>query len=133
MDASRYVGIPFKDHGRGPDGVDCWGLVRMVYRNHLDVDLPEYAGDYVSAHEAREVAALVAGERLGWTPVPIGRERPMDVVLLRVMGHPTHVGVVVEPGVFLHCLRGMDTVLESYRSAAWRKRLEGFYRWTNSN
>lgn len=38
----KWLSIPYKDYGRDLDGLDCWGLVRLV-RHELRGDLfPEY-------------------------------------------------------------------------------------------
>ena len=38
------VGKPYKIGGRGPNAFDCWGLVRYVYKELLNIELPVYAG-----------------------------------------------------------------------------------------
>lgn len=40
--------VPFADLGRDWSGCDCWGLVRLVYRHELGIELGEYGGINVS-------------------------------------------------------------------------------------
>ena len=130
MDMKQYIQIPYADKGRTPAGVDCWGLVRLIYRNEFGVDLPSYADRYPSAQEIREASKVVVEERLEWEDVESGSEIPGDLVILRLAGFPTHVGVVIDPlrKLFIHVMKGSDSVIERYTSVVWRNRFEGFVR-----
>jgi cell wall-associated NlpC family hydrolase len=127
--AARWVGTPYRDHGRDEAGVDCWGLVVLIYRHELGIALPEYAGAYASPRERLEVAGLIQGEAPGWDRVPAGDERPGDVVLLQVRGQPCHVGIVTEPGWMLHAQSGSDTVHEPYERGRWATKVRAIYRY----
>jgi cell wall-associated NlpC family hydrolase len=131
--AAGYVGLPFLEHGRSRAGVDCWGLVRLVYAERLGVALPSYlAGhDGVGRADAEAIARLVRGGLAidGWRAVPAGEERELDGILLRTFGHPMHMGVVLAPGRMLHVDRGIDAAIEDYRGERWRRRVVAFYRW----
>ena len=62
-------------------------------------------------------------------PVRIGDEHPGDGVLLRVMGRPIHVGVVVARGWMLHIEKNCDSLIERYAGGSrWERRVLGFYR-----
>ena len=51
-----YIGIPFANHGRDLVGVDCWGLVTIVYRRELQIVLPDYHERYRDAEHIRGIA-----------------------------------------------------------------------------
>lgn len=126
----RYVGLPFRDKGRDVTGVDCWGLLRLLYAELAGIDLPSYATQYgpLSAAPDPGLAALIRAELPAWSLVPAGQERALDGVALSMGDGETHIGIVVTPGYFLHARLGADTVVERYHAAAWRRRVSGFYR-----
>jgi len=123
-----YVGLPFKEHGRGRDGMDCWGLCRTVLAERFGLHLPAYVEGYASTEDAKDIARIIRGEMAPWRPVPAGAERPGDVALIRMLNHPMHVGVVVARGWMLHIEEGIDACLERYDGSKWRRRLIGIYR-----
>lgn len=41
---SDWLRIPYRPYGRGPDGCDCWGLVRIVRKALRGDALPSYSG-----------------------------------------------------------------------------------------
>jgi cell wall-associated NlpC family hydrolase len=129
MNFNKYTSIPFKAHGRDRDGVDCWGLVWMIYKNELNIKLPRYDKEYSDPDDYREVAALVAGEKSTWVEVPKGEERPGDVLLLKLLGVPCHVATVMENGYMIHIMNRINAVSERYDVTRWAKRVEGIFRY----
>lgn len=130
MSWSKYVGIPFVEHGRDRHGCDCWGLLRLFYREQLGIDLPIYAGEYRNTRDSLAILRLVR-EQLAtdrWSPV---RESPAfgDAVVIRIKGQPWHVGVALGGGDMLHARHGAQTCIESLDSVLWRSRIEGVYRY----
>jgi cell wall-associated NlpC family hydrolase len=128
--ARKYIGIPFREKGRDEDGLDCWGLVRLVFKEERGIVLPSYDESYSSTEDSEAIEALVIENKTSWQEVPAGKERPWDVVLLRLRGRPMHVGLVTAPGFMLHITRETFYVAhESYRAAIWRSKILGFYRY----
>lgn len=127
IDPTPFIGLPYLDHGRGPVGYDCWGLVRLVYQQIFNINLPSFVDGYQSASwDVEGVAALVTHERQRWKQVSEPLEG--DVVVLRVMQRPRHVGIVINSEVMLHSLAGHDSAIERF-SPKWSRRIDGFYRY----
>ena len=120
---NEYVGIPYAARGRTRQGADCWGLVRLVYAERFGIDLPGFDGYADSADPL--VPELIAREREGWEP----KDAPAvgDVLVFRLLGRLSHVGVYVGEGQFLHAREGHAACIERLASGAWKHRLAGCY------
>jgi cell wall-associated NlpC family hydrolase len=125
MNVDRFVGLPWQDRGRTAAGVDCWGLVRLVYAGELGIDLPDHAGDYVDTGDRGAILPLVEDARADWWPVRTVA-RAGDLVLMRQA--PWHVGVVVGRGRMLHIPEGGTSCIEPYETGRWGNRVEDIYR-----
>ena len=125
--AAEYVGLPFRPHGRGPEGYDCWGLVRRVLADRWGVEPPSYDERYATVTDPR-IAETVEAEARAWRRVHPAHARPGDVVVLRVRGLPLHTGVLVAPPAFLHVMEGVDSVIDRLDRPHWARRIVGVYR-----
>ena len=128
-DFSSYIGIPFASKGRDCTGLDCWGLVRLVYKEKLNIDLPSYVDEYVDATESKSVANAMDTYSSTWLKVDYGKEKKFDVIIMSIRGLPIHVGVVVKFRYMLHVLDKLQTCIERYDTPIWSKRIKGFYRY----
>lgn len=123
----KYVGIPFMEKGRDfSTGVDCWGLVQHIYKCEYGVQLPDYTDLYADTKD-RAIGGVI-NENLAQSWEPVQEPQRGDIIILRLMGQPFHVGVVIDNTSFIHCENGVGTVIESYKGMKWKKRTLGFYR-----
>ena len=122
IDVSDLVGKPFAEFGRGPQSYDCYGLVLEVSRR-LGRPFP----DYGSLPAASEGAIRRIEERRGEL-LPVAAPEVGDVVLMSVAapGRPDHLGIVTEPGWFLHALPRRGACLS--RLSLWEPFILGIYR-----
>lgn len=127
-----YVGLEFADRGRDPAfGVDCWGLLRLVYAQRLGVYLPGFEERYQGTGLADRpaIAAIIESELRSGTWRPIERPSVGDIALFRIGGEDGHVGVVVARDRFLHAWRGTRSAIERWDTGTWAPRLAGFHRY----
>lgn len=124
-----YVGIPYKLHGRDTDGLDCWGLVRLIYKDQKDIDLPSLSEEYFASDDVSHNQEVIARHKEGWALVndyTVG-----DVALFRINGSESHVGVIIDQNRFIHAREGNSVTIEKLDSVQWRRRLVGVYKYTS--
>ncbi len=125
----KYTHIPFVDKGRGIDGCDCWGLVRLIYQNELNIELPDYLDLYESTKDYYVISKLNELESQKFPSVPLSDLREFDVITLRVRNAPIHVAVALGNGYMIHCERDINTVCERINSMKWKSRIVGVNRY----
>lgn len=125
---NKYVGTPFLDRGRTLKGADCWGLVSIVCKQEFKIELPDLLEDYDTATDAATIVEIF--HRPNWSQewCEVTEGQTGDIVMLRVGGWTAHVGIVTEPGMFLHCWNGGNATVESLQSIHWRNRIDSIWR-----
>lgn len=128
-----YIGMPYKDKGRGPDGWDCWGGVRMVLAEVFGQVLPDYADAYTHAEDMASVSRAVSvGLAEGWQEV--SSPAPGDLLIISIAGRPWHCGIMVTTDRFLHwppkSRRGSEQLssVERLDGVSWASRKKTFHR-----
>ena len=125
---TQYLEIPFKVHGRNETGLDCWGLVCLIYLEQFGIELPSYADDYTDLQDKNYLSKLYENEitnsDIRWLSILRGQEQYGDVFLLPLAGIRVHVAVCVEPGLMIQIVKGEQVIVEEYYEAIWKKRFE---------
>lgn len=128
--AQKYVGIPYKDHGRDFSGVDCYGLYHLFYAQEFGIILPDV--DYAHCTTA-EHARLITNE-LSRVFRPIMKEEalPGDAVLMQYGRSVAHIAMYIGHDAILHASYDMLgrishlTDMEGIRTL--NSRIVGWYR-----
>jgi len=121
LGALNLLGTPYRMGGRRPEtGLDCSGLVRYVYKQTQDIDLP---------HNARDISRQ--GE-----PVEPSELRPGDLVFFNTLGRPfSHVGIYKGDGKFVHASSRVigKVIVSDMNNRYWAARFDGARRITLSS
>lgn len=130
MDSTKYIDIPFKANGRDRSGVDCWGLVCLIYKEEYNIILPSFSTEYHIEDDLR-INELFAQYREGWQE----KETPEagDLVLFRIFGEQTHVGVMLNGQQFIHTREGSNCVVDHLTLSKWKNRVSGFFKYVPQN
>jgi probable lipoprotein NlpC len=119
------IGIPYKDHGRDISGMDCYGVVIEVLRRK-GISVPDVF--YPDTKNETNKKILEVLEK-GIPNTELHKPEEGAVVEILVMGQPSHVGVCLGDGTFIHSLKKIGVVIEPlYR---YRHKIKGFYRVSN--
>jgi len=115
-----YVGLPYKHLGRDRKGVDCYGLIILIYKEKFGIELPNAEGyefgedacNYLPAFYKEGQYKHVADFHKLWTPVE--QVEKYDVILFNVYGEveaPTHSGLYLGEGKFIHCMHKLPVTI----------------------
>jgi len=129
MWTDNYIGIPFVPNGRSRNGLDCWGLVQLVYKEQLKIDLPGYENIFNqdSIENLRVVSEVMNKEKEKW--IKVDKPEEFDVLLIRVRNRVvSHVGIYLNKNKMLHIMSKINSVVEPTTGLNWQHRILGAYR-----
>ncbi len=120
----KYLGIPYVHLGRTMQGLDCYGLIILVYKDlgYELMDLEDYNKHWALRGQDLFVDNYQKQWERGTTP------QPFDVVLFRgTKGVANHAGIYFGPERFLHCIEA-GVVVGKFSDDRWGKNVEGYFR-----
>ena len=130
--SSKYLNIPYLADGRGWDGADCWGLVRLVLKEEKGLDLPSYGE--ISSEELLQIHKKIKEQvELAevWENIPRESIQPFDICAMTAVGKRIvcHVGIMVDNKHLLHVEKVADSVIIPLTDRTIRERISCFRRY----
>lgn len=123
--------VPFVDKGRDWDGLDCWGLLRLCYKEVYGIELPSYADRYNSTSDFETLCSVVLLERTGqW--VEVDEAQAGDGVSLRIAALPIHIGVMLDKTWVLHTEEKTGPMRERVDNLVWDGKVDGYFRYKHT-
>ena len=124
----KFIGIPFVSQGRSFRGCDCYGLVKLYYKEVLNIELPETV---ITAEQPRRTFANYLNEiSKNWTSTIPSKNA---VVAMAVNAeHPsliTHFAVMIDDKRFIDIRENMSSYLTSIDDKKIKNQIKGFYKW----
>jgi len=119
MQAMSMIGIRYKYGGNAPEsGLDCSGLVRYVFRQVSNTELPRTSEEISRVGEKVDTADLQPGDLVFYNTLRRGF---------------SHVGIYLGDNKFIHAPRaGAEVRIESMDISYWKKRFNGARRITQA-
>jgi len=137
---NAYIGIPYVDKGRDYNGVDCFGVLRLIFKEHTNIILPDHRELYRSVRDGQAIeAALTAQSQSGeWIRVEEDQHRLFDVLWMSGsfltkrgwLEADLHVAMVVSQfGWAIEAEHYTETRLMDYRNdLSIKPRIKGVFR-----
>ncbi len=105
-EARSWQGAPHRLGGTTKRGVDCSGLVQVVFDDLFDVQLPRTTEDQVHVGDKVRRSGLTPGDLVFFRPTPKSR----------------HVGIYVGNGEFFHVSSSQGAMISRLEEPYWRQR-----------
>lgn len=125
MNFSKYIGLKYKNLGRDFDGVDCWGLVCLIFKEERGIILPEFTHlEYQRDWYTKSDDILVENVWANWHKISpqycmydglMFYNNPKKTIV-------NHVGLMIDGYRFIHILEG-STVMVSKLGGYWTSKL----------
>ncbi len=125
--SGRYIGLPFKEHGRDRTGVDCWGLVRLIFSEQFGEALPSFSSEYKNSADYDAIAKVMIREAEDRDEIAFGNEELGDVIIFSLQGQPAHLGIIIGDGHMIHIERHGLSSIERYDGPRWKDKIYGIF------
>lgn len=113
--STRYIGLPYSIGGRDRDGVDCWGLLCLVYQNEQGIRLPELPG--VVQWDSLAISREILGQSKGsWSEVSAPMEGCAVAMSLREVLHHVGIWTDADGGKVIHAWKDHPVVADTIKS-----------------
>jgi len=129
MRFDKYINIPFVDGGRDFTGLDCYGLVCLMFKEERKVELPDFLElNYEPDWAKHGKNHILENIDENWMKVNDGRYKRFDChIFFDEEGIASHVGIEIGDGKFLHVLDGREVQIG--KMDIWKHRYYGTMRW----
>lgn len=125
----RFIGIPFVDGGRTFEGADCYGLVKLYYKNILNIEIPETK---IQPNQPKRIMINYLNEiSKNWKQIE-SPEKNCVVAMAMHDEHPklvTHFAVMIDEKRMLHTLNKQNSNIKNIDDISIKPFIKGFFEW----
>lgn len=121
----KYLGTPYKHRGRDMTGLDCWGLIKLIFQD-IGIRLWDIDEDYTPDWSWTGKDHFIENYWREWTPV----QKPVifDGLLFKIGSeHANHAGVSLGENNFIHATK-LGVIVSKLGDRKFQGSLIGAYR-----
>jgi len=127
---SKYIGLRFKNLGRDFFGVDCYGLLWLIYKEERNIKLPDYTDLQYCRREycTEKLEGHILNNLDIWQKIK-GPPKIYDGLLFRTNKvFVSHIGLYIGNNRFIHAQRKHHS-MTSKLEGPWKERLYSIMRY----
>ncbi len=102
----EWKSVKYRMGGLNKQGIDCSGLVQLMFQNQFDVKIPRTTGSQVKLGKTVSKNKLKAG----------------DLVFFKTNRHTRHVGIYLKDNIFIHTSSSKGVMKSRLNQNYWAKR-----------
>jgi len=124
---SEFIDLPYKNLGRDFDGVDCYGIVHLIYKTVKNITLPDftelkYGIDWYKKGEDHILDNVGAMNKKYFDIVEFPY-KPFDLLLFKVTNNiVNHCGMYVGDMCFIHILENRTSMISRLDDRVWERK-----------
>ncbi len=128
----KYTNIPYKEFGRDFNGVDCYGLIALIYKEEKNIIIPDYtelAYNKTRYDIKNQEDHILKSIGIAW--VFENKPKTFDVLIFNKGSNckiTSHIGLYMGNNKFIHVLENFPSYIERLNNPLWKSRLYGVMR-----
>jgi len=123
--AQDLLGMQFEIGGRGPEKIDCYGVL-IHYFKEFEIKLPDYS--YVEDWSGKTDLYLQEYASFFRKLTKDEKLKVGDMVLFNSKEYPSHAGIYLGEGRFIHAYDKAGTRIDSLTNPLWKDKIYGYFR-----
>ena len=127
IDISKYLGIPYEHHGSDNSGLDCYGMLRLFYKEEFDIEIPNY--EYDENWCSVGLDWIRKYYKNNW--ILIDSPERYSVVGFKMPGYKVehHLGIILHDlDMFLHSPFNQAVCVNKLSQPVWKRSISSFYK-----
>jgi len=129
----KYIGLSYKELGRDFSGVDCYGIIVLIFKNELGIDLPDFT-DLLYAKDRFNILNksdhILNSIGIQWIPIN-EPYKIFDGLIFnsnKDLRFTNHVGMYIGDEKFIHIIVDSTSLVSRLDDLFWSRKLYGAMR-----
>jgi cell wall-associated NlpC family hydrolase len=127
----KYIGIPFKSGGRDFSGIDCYGLIVLIYKEEKDISLWDCSNYTVD--DCSKDNLMLSNYHRNWDALDEKDLQELDILLFTTNPDlpdiPTHIALYIGENKMIHCIQEVSTYICKFKGGPMERFFHSAYRY----